>query len=170
MDPRTFYAAAVHEARKIRQPHAADFDDLVQEGAIAYWRAVKDRDLRDPKPYGGVAMRHRINEVGPRQKAHFGHVGAGSKVYEPLRHADKLAPAEAVVESAVPDAPDGSDVVQILRDTLDEREREIVYRKFWLDQDDKTISAAMGISPLWARNLWQQKIKPRLRIALAECL
>ena len=163
-------------AHQMRIPtDSADFDDLVQEGAVAAWLQTKDRDLEKPVAYGMVAARRRI--VGTLQGKHpmYGsEAEPGHRIHDQMRQREKR---EITPNGALPDAP-------WRRDAFAEVERRIDVERALtgLSESDRVVVAMVGRGYQWQevadrlgttanaiQKQWAKRIKPefaeRLRAA-----
>jgi RNA polymerase sigma factor (sigma-70 family) len=177
---RTFYRASVHHAAKTRQPSADDFDDLVQEGVVAAWKATQT-PRTDPKTYGAVSARRRITDVASggtmmgtpiepkeRRGADRGKATVG-RSYDQARQVDKRE--DAAVMEGITDR--GNPFVAVEQrvdmeralEVLEPRDR-VLARLVGLDQPWEAIAPVVGLAPLGARNRWNRYVKPALRTAL----
>lgn len=162
-----FYAVSVHQVAKFHDPTDEKFDDLVQEGVVAGWKAAP-RATGDPITFGAVSARRRIADVGTGKAPMLGNETKGP-TYRP-KHTDDL--------DAVKELLDGSDlldkvewsyhhgqIVQVLN-SLPLRQREYVYYRFWQGMTDAEIAARKGTTRDTERSLWS-RIKPVLARELA---
>lgn len=156
-------------AHQMRIPtDSADFDDLVQEGAVAAWLQTKDRDLEKPVAYGMVAARRRI--VGTLQGKHpmYGsEAEPGHRIHDQMRQREKR---EMTPDGALPD-------VQWRHDPFAEVERRIDVERALTGLEERDLTVAdmvgrgygwqeiadhLGVSKnaIWKR--WAKTIKPEL--------
>lgn len=165
---RAFYAASVHHTAKTKQPYDADFDDFVQEGVIAAWRAVQQPRV-EPITYGVVSARRRITSLSSGRYPMTGSESPGKRTYDLARRgvredfaiADDLeAPGNpySAVEAHV-------DVDRALA-TLAARD-QLMARLVGDDQPWEVIGAVLGMTAVGARNRWTRIVRPALRLTLA---
>lgn len=149
-----------------------DFDDLVQEGAIAAWLATRDKDLRDPVTYGMVAARHRIvGSLQGRTPMYGSEAEPGRRIYDQFRK----------VENREVD-PDIMPFIVWRRDAFAEVERRIdveralegfsdrdllVAKMLGLGYGWQEIAEAVGTSKNAIHKQWKKNIQPLLREALS---
>lgn len=165
---RTFYRASVHHTVKTRAPSADDFDDLVQEGVVAAWKATQE-PRTDPRTYGAVSARRRIgNMIEGRYPMTGSEAEPGTRIYDLARQTGKRSD-DAVVE----DIPGRSPFVAVEQRVdmeralavLEPRDR-VLARMVGLDQSWDTIAPVLGMKPLGARTRWVKYVRPALREAL----
>jgi DNA-directed RNA polymerase specialized sigma24 family protein len=166
---RSVYYHATHEVRRREGIKSSRFDDLVQEGAIRAWQ-VRERKADDM--YAWVAARRRMRAVGRGVERELGDKFTSSHTLSEHNARGRRTSYEALSEAGydVPskvDAPASSDMIALLRKVLDVRQREIVYRRFWLDESYPEIAEAMGAEDWQLRKEWSLIIRPLLRAQLA---
>lgn len=166
LDP-SFYPLAVKVTRQLRPAHAADFDDLVQEGVIAAWQASTSAPRRDPGTYGRVAGKRRIATVMSGRSPMTGAASDG-RSYEPLRRADRVAPLSERpdVPAVGPDPLLCAEVRRAVRELPHEEDRRAVHLEFWLGYSRAETARHLGISPRALSGRWTNRIAPALREAL----
>lgn len=157
--------------------HPELFDECVQEGMIAAWRAMEKSPgkeavyyrvaakngvmapLRGRSPFGHQAMRGREDAHG-----HAGSLWAASEdgdehlVVDPEDERSRAALGAVEVADAV------RDVVR----TLPPLDREIVIRRYWDDESFADIARLVDRPAGTLSRRWTQIIRPALREALDE--
>lgn len=148
-------------------PHL--FDDCVQEGMIAAWRAWDKDDTKAPAYYRASA-RNGVRSVvsGRSQTGHEGRRGwqDAHKGSEPL-----LAPGEdggeAFVFEPSVEAPYGAVEIQdavreAVRDLPDE-DRLLVWGRYWEDRRFQDLSEPLGRPTGTLQRRWTEIVRPVLR-------
>lgn len=169
MELQAFYAASVHHTAKVKQPHDAEFDDLVQEGVIAAWKATQS-PRKDRVTYGAVSARNRINGMQTGRYAMTGSENVGTKTYDQARKTDRREDFSVTEDIASNQNPfvaveQRVDMERALL-VLEPRDR-VVARMVGLDQSWETIAPIVGLAPTSVRNRWDRTIRPALREVLA---
>lgn len=166
---RTFYRASVHHTAKIRQPNDGDFDDLVQEGVVAAWKATQEARV-DPKTYGAVSARRRIgNMVEGRYPMTGSEAEPGKRIHDLARQTNKrddAAVTEDIVDRGNPfvAVEQKVDMERALK-VLEPRD-QVLARMIGQDQPWEVIGPAIGMAPLGARTRWTKYVRPVLRSSL----
>jgi RNA polymerase sigma factor (sigma-70 family) len=157
-------------AHQMRIPtDSIDFDDFVQEGAVAAWIATKDRELEAPVTYGMVAAKRRI--IGTLRGKHpmYGsEAEPGKRIYDQHRQVEKR---EIDVEGALADIPWRRDAyaeverrVDVERALTGLSERDLVVAAMvGRGHDWQEISEALGTSKNAIWKQWTKNIKPSLQ-------
>jgi DNA-directed RNA polymerase specialized sigma24 family protein len=156
-----FYAAATAVTRQVREHHAADFDDMVQEAVIAAWRTA-DRAGGDRKAYGRVVAARRVRKLASPTPARY--VGATSgKTYD-LHH--QAGPLMSTDEGRAHDDHAASVALRVdLERLLSVRDAKIlagVVGGFSWEE----IAEQVGMTKVSVRNRWVRNVRPDLRVAL----
>lgn len=173
--PKTHLATARSLVFQMRlEPSSADFDDLIQEGAIAAWLATKDRDLRDPTTYGMVAARRRIQRsLTGRLPMYGSEAPKGQRIHDQMRKTDCREVVEegfAESRSTAPDPLDGvlaREGLESLLDRLERPEDRRLAAMLSLGWNFKEIAEDLGIKHSAAHHRWTKRIRPALREAAA---
>lgn len=159
LSPQTFRWLRVLASQRT-QGRPEMFDDCVQEGAIVIWQ-VLGRWPDAPRAYVTGAVQKRMAGVlrGDRLVGAPGHQG-------------KKDASTSVVDSDVPElgtleVGDWSDVRDAVQ-SLPERDRELVFDRFWLDREWEVVAANLGLSSGRVESKWRDQIRPALRKALTE--
>jgi RNA polymerase sigma factor (sigma-70 family) len=148
---------------------SADFDDLVQEGAVAAWQATSSIERTDPVTYGMVVAKRRIQGHLRGKHPMLGSEREGGRIHDQFRKVENREPVESIEDKAYD------------RDIFNEIERRIDMDRAigHLTTRDQTIvtcvSAGMGwteIAPVvdMTSNAIQKRWRKVLRPALAERL
>lgn len=167
-------AHAETTARKLVPESHASYDDLVQEALIHVWRTASARPgvsatylakgarmrplqvLQGAQPIGGDS------KPGPKSRPALVGVDWSDPecpIDEPVAGDEALEAIEwAYHRGRIAEALDG----------LTERDREYVYRRFWLGETDTELAPILGVSNKALGSRWTQTIRPHLRAALAE--
>lgn len=155
-------------AHQMRIPtDSIDFDDFVQEGAVAAWLATKDSELKDPVTYGMVAAKRRIigtlrgkhpmygSEAEPGKRIHdqFRSKANDRDNYDDLMDTAYRGDVFVAVERRV-------DVERATRG-LDPRDLEIV-RLRGEEATWEEIAEAVGMTKAGCFNRWRRILKPDL--------
>jgi RNA polymerase sigma factor (sigma-70 family) len=155
-------------AHQMRIPtDSIDFDDFVQEGAVAAWLATKDKDLEAPVTYGMVAAKRRIigtlrgkhpmygSEAEPGKRIHdqFRSKANDRDNYEDLMDTAYRGDVFVAVERRV-------DVERALAG-LSARDLEIVRLRGEEATWDE-IAAAVGMTKAGCFNRWRNILRPDL--------
>lgn len=165
------HRASVHQVKKFHAPHDEQFDDLVQEGVIAGWKAA-GRAQGDAVTYGAVSARRRIADIDTGQAPMLGSEGKPRS--EPLVRRERRS--DEALDDLLLVAPDLLAAVEwsyhrgtilAVLNGLPERQREYVYHRFWMGRTDAEIAAEVGSSREAVKSLWNRSIKPTLRRELA---
>lgn len=150
-------------------PTSAEFDDLVQEGAVAAWLATAETPRRDPVTYGMVVARRRVQRILAGRQAMVGSENRGSKTYETMRRRDRRGemPSEAAGPRWEPFSA-ADDRLDMERAThgLDERDRAIL-DGVARGEPWATVAELAGMSLNGVRNRWRYVLAPRMRVRLA---
>jgi DNA-directed RNA polymerase specialized sigma24 family protein len=163
-----FYAASIHHTAKVKQPHDAEFDDYVQEGVIAAWKATQE-PRREPVTYGAVSARRKITGLSTGRYPMTGSENPGTKTYDMARRMQREDFA------VVPDIPaTGDSYVEVERrvdmdralEALEASDR-LLARLVGADQPWAVIAAVLGVTVPAARYRWNRVVKPTLRESLA---
>lgn len=148
-------------------PESADFDDLVQEGVLAAWRATKDIERDDPAVYGKVAARRRMQGHLAGRVPMTGSEREGGRIFDLHRQTDRREAPEDIADVA-PAAPDAFagvetriDLCEALRG-LDELEQTFVVLVS-LGLTWPEVGEALGMTSNAAQKRWRKSIRPRLR-------
>lgn len=166
---RVFYRASTHHTAKVKSPADADFDDLVQEGAVAAWRAIQS-PRSDPQTYGAVSARNRINGMHTGRYPMTGNEAEpGRRIHDQARQTaqrEDMAVTEDLLDRGNPyvAVEQRVDMDRALA-TLDLRDQAVA-RLVALDQPWDVIGPAVGMAPLGARTRWTKYVRPALRDAL----
>lgn len=152
------------------------FDDCVQEGLIAAWRAMEDHPGK-PDAYYRAAARNGV--LGPlRGRASFGHESTRGKEDAhtssvPLTASTDDGVEYLVVEPAV-EAPYASlDVQEAVREAvrhLDDAERYLIWSRFWEDKNFPEIAAELETRTNRLQWLWSTSGAGSIRDRLRESL
>lgn len=148
---------------------SADFDDIVQEGAVAAWLATKDKDLERPVTYGMVAARHRI--VGTLRGKHpmYGsEAEPGKRIHDQFRQVEKR---EIDPDGALPDVPWRRDAyaeverrVDVQRALTGLSSRDLVVAEMvGRGYDWQSIADALGTTKNAIWKQWRKNIQPALQ-------
>lgn len=156
-------------AHQMRIPtDSLDFDDLVQEGAVAAWLATNEVERQDPVRYGMVAARHRMMGNLRGRVPMYGNESPGKKIYDQMRQVEKR---EIDPDGALPDTP-------WRRDAYAEVERRIDVQRALrgLSARDVLVAEMVGRGHSWAeiaealsttanaiQKQWRKNIQPALR-------
>lgn len=146
-----------------------DFDDIVQEGAIAAWLATRDRDLERPVTYGMVAARHRI--VGTLRGKHpmYGsEAGPGKRIHDQFRQVEKR---EIDPDGALPDVSWRHDAYAEVERRIDvqraltglSRRDLIVAEMVGRGYDWQSIADVLGTTKNAIWKQWRKNIQPALQ-------
>lgn len=158
----TLWAASIDEARHVARG-SVHFDDLVQEGVIAGWKASQDV-RRDVGMYARAAARNRVRTVAAGRAPMVGSERGRNEARDPMR-----VPFACVPESERPEFAESSmgiqpphpplrfsaDIEEALA-ALTPRQREIAL----MVADGAALTKA-------ERTQWTGRIKPALRETLA---
>ncbi len=167
---RSFYRASTHYTAKLRQADADDFDDLVQEGAVAAWQATQ-QERTDPVTYGAVSARRRITGMLTGRYPMTGNEEPGKRTHDLARQKERREDFAVTAHIAQPGGDpfvaveQRVDLERALR-VLEPRDR-VMARLVGLDQPWDAIGPTIGLAPLGARNRWTRQVRPALREALA---
>lgn len=157
-------------AHQMRIPtESMDFDDLVQEGAVAAWLATREVERRDPVTYGMVAARHRI--VGTLRGKHpmYGsEAEKGKRIHDQMRQVEKR---EIDPDGALPDVPWRRDAYAEVERRIDvERaltglsERDLIVAEMvGRGHDWQEIADRLGTTKNAIWKQWTKNIKPALQ-------
>lgn len=144
----------------IARDHArgsALYDDAVQEARIKVWQVLSERDTVSTG-YLSSVIRNTVRNV----VAHglfTGHTRKQGKIDASARIVPMPEDYDAPESSVEPvQTVAYSSEVRAVVDALPDRERQYVYNRFWLGLPTSQRDAFM----------WAQKIKPKLRDALAQ--
>lgn len=158
-------------AHQMRIPtDSLDFDDLVQEGAVAAWLATDGRDLSgDPVTYGMVAARHRIyNTLRGKQPMYGSEAEEGRRIHDQHRQVENR---EVDAEGAMAGLP-------WRRDAYTEVERRVDVERALsgLSGRDLVIAGMVGRGYQWAeigsalgttgnavQKQWTKNVRPALQ-------
>lgn len=155
-------------AHQMRIPtDSIDFDDFVQEGAVAAWLATKDVERKDPVTYGMVAAKRRIigtlrgkhpmygSEAEPGKRIHdqFRSKANDRDNYDDLMDTAYRGDVFVAVERRVD--------VERATAGLDSRDLEIV-RLRGQEATWEEIAEAVGMSQAGCFNRWRRILKPDL--------
>jgi RNA polymerase sigma factor (sigma-70 family) len=157
-------------AHQMRIPtDSIDFDDIVQEGAVAAWIATDAIERRDPVTYGMVVARRRITGTLRGKHPMYGsEAEAGHRIHDQMR---KVELREIDPDGALPDAPER-------RDAFAEVERRIDVSRALsgLGSRDRVIADMVGRGHTWAevaeavdstanavQKHWRKNLQPTLR-------
>ena len=153
---------------------SADFDDIVQEGAVASWLATRDRDLSDAGTYGMVAARNRI--VGTLRGKHpmYGsEAEPGRRIHDQFRQVEKreIDPDGALPEiawrrDAYSEVERRIDVGRALKDISDRD--KLVAEMLGLGYGWDDVARAVGCSKNAIHKQWRKNIQPLLRERLGK--
>jgi RNA polymerase sigma factor (sigma-70 family) len=169
-----FYRISHHAVGQHNRPTDENYDDLVQEGVVAAWKATQ-QPLRDPVVYGGVSARRRIKDIALGKTSMLGSE-RGGPIYDPMRVRPHQRESFDSPEVEMLEAADLLALVEmsyhrgtIMRAiaTLPQRQREYVYLRFWQGMTNEEIGALRGTSLDAERSLWLRSIKPTLARELA---
>lgn len=166
------YRISRHQVAKFHDTTSEKFDDLVQEGVVAGWKAA-DKARGNPVTYAAVTARRRITDVDLGTPM-LGNENGGRPTYdvartgrqEPEDALDGLLLAAPDLLSAVEWAYHRGTVLAVLN-SLPLRQREYVYHRFWMGRTDAEIAAFTGTTREAVKSLWHRSIKPTLRRELA---
>jgi len=156
-------------AHQMRIPtDSVDFDDIVQEGAVAAWLATKDIERRDPVTYGMVAARRRITGTLRGKHPMYGsEAEPGKRIHDQFRQTQNR---EIDAEGALSGVP-------WRRDPFSEVERRIDVDRALseLEARDRVIAGMVGRGYPWAEiaeavgmsqsgcfNRWRYVLRPEL--------
>ena len=149
------------------------FDDACQEGRIAVWQAETKRPDA-PRAYLTAAARNGVaNHL--RGRGCFGAPSRQGRA-EPLDHADSIHVDEDTEETlALLEDPEASlaldraeialaraEVRSAVAAIEDPTDREIVYRRFWLDETWPEVAVAMGRKTEAIRRRFVDHLAPAL--------
>lgn len=160
-------------AHQMRIPtDSADFDDIVQEGAVAAWLATKDVERRDPVTYGMVAARRRIyGTLRSKHPMYGSEAEPGHRIHDQMRQIENR---EIGPDGALPDSP-------VRRDTYAEVERRIDVERALAGLPGRDlvmagmvgrgypwaeIAEALGTTANAAQKQWRKNVRPALADAL----
>lgn len=168
---RAFYRASVHHVAKTAQPNDERFDDLVQEGVLAAWKATQE-PRTDPATYGAVSARRRVGDMLTGRYPMTGsEAEPGKRIHDMSRsaahHAEGLEAVEDMASSGNPyvAVEQRVDMARALA-RLEPRDQTIA-RMVGEDQPWEVIAPVVGMKPLGARNRWTREVRPQLRDILA---
>lgn len=147
--------------RVIAYDHARnvpDIDDVLQEARLKVWQTLQDTPDAS-KALLAACIRNAVRNC-VAHKLWTGHTRTQGKT-DAYAHAVPMpegydAAAAPMVGEPVVYNPRVREAIA----KLDERERKYVYDRFWLELPTR----------MQDRFLWAQKIKPKLKLALAECV
>lgn len=144
---------------------AHEFDDVVQEGAIAAWLATKDGDRREPVTYGMVAARRRMVDRLREHGQPYGSERKGGLVHDlhkKIQQRDSFEVTEGIPSrrNEYNDVELRVDVEQALGG-LSDRDHAIA-RGIGADLLWPQIAELVGMSNDGARNRWRRILKPDL--------
>ena len=156
-------------AHQMRIPtDSLDFDDIVQEGAVAAWLATKDTERKDPVVYGMVAAKRRIfGTLRGKHPMYGSEAEPGKRVYDQMRQVEKR---EIDPDGALPDTP-------WRRDAYAEVERRLDVERALtgLSARDLAVAEMVGRGYQWAeigealgttgnaiQKQWRKNIQPAL--------
>jgi RNA polymerase sigma factor (sigma-70 family) len=156
--------------------HPELFDDAVQEGMIAAWRAHEARGDRSPAYYHAAA-RHGVLSV-LRGRHSFGHEGRrgwqdahDSSVPLVVRSEDgeesMVADPEAIwAQEEVESGPRFAEIRRAVAE-LDPEDRAIVFGRYWLDVGYAELADSLGRPAGTLSRRWSEKIRPLLAERIA---
>lgn len=157
-------------AHQMRIPtDSLDFDDIVQEGAVAAWMATKDVERRDPITYGMVAARRRITGTLQGKHPMYGsEAEAGRRIHDQFR---QVANREIDADGALAEVPWRRDAYAEVERRVDVERAlqglssadlllaEMVGRGFPF----KEIAEALGTTPNALNKRWKKTVQPELQ-------
>lgn len=148
-------------------PESADFDDLVQEGVLAAWRATKDVERLDPLVYGKVAARRRMQGHLAGRVPMTGSEREGGRIFDLHRQADRRDVPKDIADVA-PAAPDRFgevearlDLCEALRGLTEFEQTFVVLVSLGLTWPE--IAETLEMTSNAAQKRWRNSIRPRLR-------
>lgn len=157
-------------AHQMRIPtDSLDFDDIVQEGAMAAWLATKDVERKDPVTYGMVAAKRRIfGTLRGKHPMYGSEAEPGQRIYDQHRQVEKR---EIDAEGALAGVPWRRDAYSEVERRIDvERaltglsERDLVVAGMvGRGHDWQEIADTLGTSKNAIWKQWSKNIKPALQ-------
>ncbi len=165
------YRVSRHQVAKFHRPSDERFDDLVQEGVVAGWKAAP-KATGDPVTYAAVSARRRITDVGTGKAPMLGNE-TGGPTYDFARRPELREDFELAVGLEAPELLAAVELAyhydEILRvlSAMPQRYREYVYLRFWLGMTNAEVAAHRGSVVTAEKSLWQRTIRPRLAAELA---
>lgn len=161
------YNTAQSLAHQMRIPtDSADFDDLVQEGAVAAWQATQV-ERADPVVYGMVVARRRIQGHLRGKHPMLGSEREGGRIHDQHRQTDKRDVVEDIAEKAwerdiFREIERRVDVDRATRDMKD-RDRALIREVALHGLNWTEIAASLGMTPNAAQKYWRAKVRPALQ-------
>lgn len=148
------------------------FDDCVQEGLIAAWRAMEGHPGKPDAYYRSAARNGILNHL--RGRATFGHESMQGNRDATTAQVPLLAVGSDGVEYLVTEpayeAPyDALDVKQAVRDAvvaLDDAERYLIWSRFWEDKSYPEIAADLQTRVNRLQWLFTTSAREKLRDSL----
>lgn len=156
------WAASLDEAKRVARG-SAHFDDLVQEGVIAGWRASQG-ERRDVGVYARAAARNRVRTVAAGRAPMVGSERGKNEARDPMR-----VPFACVPESERPEFAESSMGLQPPHPPLTfSADIEAALAALTPRQRAVALLVADGaaLNDL-ERKLWGSRVRPALREALA---
>lgn len=169
---------AAAAARLMRRDHA-DYDDIMQEGAVAFWRAYDGEETVGLALHAAkLRMRHALATAPQRPFQPTGHEGLPGHIAakttaildRPVGEdgsgtlADLMIPGIEALEG-VEMAYHRAELAAALAD-LRAEDRAYVARRFWEGLTDSEIARELGVGTSTIHNRWARRIRPALLGAL----
>lgn len=140
-------------------------DDLAQEGMIAAWEALQGGETVALATWRAV---QRMDRMLTPERQHKWTGLTTRRRADSLKHEALTLSLDALSYDASTTDPEADLDVRRVVAALPLREKEILYRRFWLKETWAEIGAALGMSLQGAYNIFDRSIRPRLRNELAE--
>ena len=157
-------------AHQMRIPtDSLDFDDFVQEGAVAAWLATRETERRDPIRYGMVAAKNRMyGALRGKHPMYGSEAEKGHRIHDQMRQVEKR---EIDPDGALPDVPWRRDAYAEVERRIDVQralsglsERDLtVAAMVGAGYDFKEIAAHLGTSHTAIHKQWTKNIRPALQ-------
>lgn len=139
-------------------------DDLVQEGLIAAWTALEDGQTVALATWRARQRMGRM--LTPERRVKWtGHTTRRSP--DSLQHEGLTLSLDSLTSVPVSRDTDGDLDVRAVVARLPLRHKEILFRRFWLEETWAEIGEALGMSLQGVYNIWARSIRPQLRMELS---